>query len=328
LHAVGFWLPKAEKQDILAELAEEIQSQIKEKEAETGKLLDEAAIEEIIKHCGDPLIVAERFLQPQPLICSTLFPIYLFVLKIVGFGYLVPWLLVWVCMMIFDPAYRAAHPGLGQISNLSSLWHIMVNSFFFITIGFALVDRFFMKKWLQKGWNPRKLPAVRDPNQIPRSDSIGEIVFGIIFIMFWISSLGRRTEFVFSELRISLSPNWIYLFWGLLIASLITVGFSTFNLLRPYWTQTKAVLHLFIDLPGTLLFCWLFKAHLLMGLESPELPIDKAQMIVNQINSALDRIFPIVVLVCAIIVGINVNRIIRIGRSSRLLRGGQIQISF
>ena len=104
---------------------------------EVGGPLDEAGLEVILKKCGDPLLVAEHFLPQQSLIGPVLFPIYWFVLKMVLFGYLVPWLLVWICLLIFDPAYRAANPGLSQISNLSTLWSITVNSFFFITLGFA-----------------------------------------------------------------------------------------------------------------------------------------------------------------------------------------------
>jgi hypothetical protein len=71
LQAVKFWLPKAQKQDITAELAEDIRSHIDEKEA-------------------------ERYLPQRHLIGPVLFPIYRFVLKLVLFVYLVPWLVVWI----------------------------------------------------------------------------------------------------------------------------------------------------------------------------------------------------------------------------------------
>lgn len=65
LAAVGFWLPKAQRKDILAELSEAIQSQIDEKEAELGRGLHEAEMEAILKAWGSPVLVAERYL-PQP----------------------------------------------------------------------------------------------------------------------------------------------------------------------------------------------------------------------------------------------------------------------
>ena len=40
LQAVKFWLPKAEQNDILAELAEDIHSQMEERETELGRALN------------------------------------------------------------------------------------------------------------------------------------------------------------------------------------------------------------------------------------------------------------------------------------------------
>jgi len=317
LQAVGFWLPKAQKQDILAELSEEIHSQIDEKEATSGHPLDEAGLEAILKHCGNPLLVAERYLRPQPFIGPVLFPVYRFVLKMVGLGYLVPWLLVWICLLIFDPAYRAANPGLGQIANLSTLWSIIVNSFFFITLGFALVERYRLKSWLLKDWSPRKLPAVRDPNRIPRSNSIGELSFGILFSLLWVNLLGGRTEYVFSSTRIILASDWIYFFWALLILSIVNIGFSIINLFRPYWTRARATFRMLADVLGAGIFAWFFKARLLAGIETPSLAVTKAQELTAQINHILERIFPFALAAAAIVFAVDVYRIARIGDTRR-----------
>lgn len=316
LQAVGFWLSKAQKQDILAELSEEIHSQIEEKEAETGVPLDEVGLEAILKHFGNPLLVAERYLPQQCLIGSVLSPIYRFVLKMVLLGYLVPWLLTWICMLIFDPAYRTAHPGLGQISNFSTLWSITVNSFFFITLGFAIVERYHLKSWLLKDWSPRKLPAARDPNRIPRANTLGELAFGILFIVLWINLLWGRTEFVFSSLRITLAPDWIYFFWTLLLLVLVSIAFSIMNLFCPYWTKMRAAFRLLANAIGSIIFCWLFKAQLLAGIETPTLTVVKAQELTVQINNWVGRLFPCAVVVAVIVLGVDIYRIMRVRDSS------------
>src|SRR5260370_13987905 len=76
LQAVGFWLPKAQKQDIVAELLEDINSQMEEKEAELGRKLNESEVEAILKQLGSPILVANRYLPPRHLIGPLLFPIY------------------------------------------------------------------------------------------------------------------------------------------------------------------------------------------------------------------------------------------------------------
>jgi hypothetical protein len=111
LQAVKFWLPKAQKQDIIAELSEDIRSQIEEKETELGRKLNEAEVEAILKQLGRPILVANRYSPQQYLIGPVLFPIYRFVLKIVGSCYLVSWVLAWIGFMSFALSGHAQDSG-------------------------------------------------------------------------------------------------------------------------------------------------------------------------------------------------------------------------
>ena len=74
LHAVGFWLPRKQKEDILAELSEDLRSQIEEKEAELGRKLTEGDLEALLKQRGRPVLVANHYLPQQYLIGPVLFP--------------------------------------------------------------------------------------------------------------------------------------------------------------------------------------------------------------------------------------------------------------
>ena len=49
LHAVEFWLPKTQKQDIIAELSEDIRSQIEERESALGRKLNDPELEAMLK---------------------------------------------------------------------------------------------------------------------------------------------------------------------------------------------------------------------------------------------------------------------------------------
>ena len=48
LEAVGFWLPRKQKDDILAELSEDIHAQIEEREAAVSHSLTEPEVEAIL----------------------------------------------------------------------------------------------------------------------------------------------------------------------------------------------------------------------------------------------------------------------------------------
>ncbi len=52
LHAVRFWLPRARQDDILAELSEDLRSQIDDRETELGRRLDEDEVAAILKKRG------------------------------------------------------------------------------------------------------------------------------------------------------------------------------------------------------------------------------------------------------------------------------------
>src|SRR5688572_10390887 len=181
LQSVKWLLPKEQKEDILAELSEDIRSQIEEKEAELGRRLDESDLEAILRRWGHPMLVAQRYLPQQYLIGPVWFPVYQFVLKMVGLCYLVPWLLTWLFLVIFVPSYRAEHPGLTLIGSLESFLLIVVFAFTVITVGFAFAER----SQVLERWSPRKLPVERDPNRISRSESTGDLVGNLIFALWW-----------------------------------------------------------------------------------------------------------------------------------------------
>jgi hypothetical protein len=56
LQAVKFWLPKEQKQDIIAELSEDLYSQIEEREAQVGRKLDDTEVEAMLMKRGRPVL--------------------------------------------------------------------------------------------------------------------------------------------------------------------------------------------------------------------------------------------------------------------------------
>lgn len=308
LHAVKFWLPRAQRDDIIAELSEDIRSQIEAKEAELGRKANDEDVGVILKQCGRPLLVAQRYLPQEYLIGPSMFPIYSFVLKLVGLIYLLPWLLVWLLAVIFSPAYRAQNP----TYNLWPLWQGLVALVFAITVGFAFVDRFIAKSWAHEDWDPRELPSVRDPNQIPRSSSILDLTIGIAFIVWWVSHLRFRTVFEFSGATITLAPEWRYFLCGLLIVSAVTIGLSALNLNLRCWTRFTACIRLAIDCVGSTLFCWMLKSAILVEITAPNLPPGKALAVTNALNLGASRIFPAAVVGCLVIVLVDLRRIFRV----------------
>ena len=245
LNAIRFWLPKDQKADVIAELAEDIRSQIEERESELGRALDETDLSSLLKQRGSPFSVAGKYLPPRHLIGPVLFPIYVFVLKIATTFYLIPWLAVWLGLVAFFPSYRTAHPGFALFETLGGLWNSAFITYGLITLGFAAGERLQRRPSARNEWNPRRLPAVRDVIKIPRASSVAAIVVNIIFLVWWTG--GYRFPVALASDGSGLNP-WPVALWAdfrgrfllpIAVLALAGTALAAFNLARPYWTRLR-----------------------------------------------------------------------------------------
>jgi hypothetical protein len=310
LQAVQFFLPKKQKADIIAELSEDLHSQIEEKETELGRTLTENELEAILKRCGSPWEVASRYLPQRYLIGPTLFPAYRFFLGILLLGCVVPRFLVWIGFLILDPADR------GYL-NMGNMLSTIVSAAFFTTLAFAIIERTGIKLKLMDYWNPRKLPPVKDPNRIPRANSLFEIgalvvVFTLFFQVLWPGPIID----MFSA-KIALAPAWSGFFWAFAILNMSSLALSGVNLVRPYWTQSRAFWRLFLDVAGGATFCWLLKAQLLLGISAPNLSEAKASELTALVNLIMAKALPWAVVILVAILLASSYRIFRVWSSDR-----------
>jgi hypothetical protein len=321
LEAVKFWLPRRQKDDIIAELSGDIYAQIEDREASLNRKLTEAEVEELLKQRGNPLLVANRFQPQNQLIGPELFPVYRFVLKIFAFGYLMPYVLVWIGMMLFSPAFRIeqAHAsGLGAIGSLISyLWIATCLVGCPVTAAFAILERMQERMHLFDCWSPRKLAHVRDLNHIPRTNSAFELGFGLIFIVWWIIYLHSPVVWIGPLAQITLSPQWPWLFWGYLLVALVNLTLAANKLMHPQWSEEKAVMRLFSDLAGSLLLCWLMKADLMAGFAAANTTPEQSLALTEAFNHWMRTIFPVAVALTLVVFATNVYRIVRLHRSQK-----------
>jgi hypothetical protein len=312
LQAVKFWLPKKQRQDIVAELSEDLRSQIEDKESEMGRQLNESEVAELLKQRGRPVLVANRYLPQQHLIGPALFPIYVFVLKVVALFYMLPWILVWIGIAVS----RAAHSGQSLIEAVGSFWtsfwpmaSFMVGS---ITTVFAVIERVQAKSNCLNQWDPRKLPPVRDPNRIPVSNAVVEVAANLVFCCWLVGGMWYQRVLHFSGITITLTPVWRYFFWGFLLLALGNATASAVNVFRPYWTWARASIRLASDAIGSVLFCWLMKADILAEISLPNVAPEKTAQIASAINWWSAKMFPFAIVACVLIAVGNAYRIIRV----------------
>jgi hypothetical protein len=313
LHAVKFWLPRNQKNDIIAELSEDLRSQIEEKESGLGRKLDTAEVEPILQRCGSPMAVAQRYLPQRSLIGPALFPIYSVVIRALFFYFLLPWLLLWMGITIFSPDFRADHPGAALFASLEPWWLACTYSLFFCTLTFALLDRSQARSHLVNSWNPRSLPAVRDPNRIPRGETIFELTAAVAGLALWIQIGAFRRVFHVFGFTIALSSRWPYFLWAWVVLSLAGIALACLNLSNPRWTRLSASLRLGIDTCSWVMIYGLCRASLLEALGASSLSPSKAVALVNSLNFWMARSAFWVLAIGAAVLFFDLRRILRVG---------------
>jgi hypothetical protein len=237
LQAVGFWLPRSQKNDILAELSEDLRSQMEDREAELGHPLDEAEVSAFLKRRGRPLLVAGRFLPQQHIIGPVLFPTYILVLKIVALCYLVPWILVWLGILIFDRSHAVTHLA-NDLRSLGTLWTIAFTVFGVVTLVFAVLDRASTHGQLVSDWDPRKLPKVK-PQPAAKScgGTITAIAFGF-FGLFWLLAIHRFPFLILGPgiYMLKGAPIWQTVYGPIVALSVAGIVENVVVLARPHLT--------------------------------------------------------------------------------------------
>jgi hypothetical protein len=317
LQAVKFWLPRHQKDDILAELSADLQSQIEDRESVLNRPLTESEIQDILKRRGRPCLVASSFRPQESLIGPVLFPIYLFCLKCAIAGYLVPWSIVTLILLIVRPSFQDAHSiptwfnVLAQISG--NLWNMAFVAAGTVTLIFAILERVQVKSHWLENWDPRKLPPLRKANLNTRTNAAFELAILVLAVAWWAAYMDRTVIYIggSGSLRIDLNPQWLWYFWGYLLVLVINIASAAFAIARPGFSWPSATFRLLDSLLGSVLFCMLLRSSILAGIAAPNLTPQRAIEITNAANQWALTVFPLGVILSVIIMAIEIYKVAR-----------------
>lgn len=319
LQAVRFWLPRKQQDDMIAELSEDIRSQIDERSRALGRPLTEGEVEELLRQRGSPILVANRYLPQQSLIGPLLFPIYRFVAILVTVVLLVPVFLGWLVTLL-SPGFGAvrSHHWLSAVGlTWSHLWTGWFAAMGIVTLVFAILERTHAQQHILHSWNPRTLPPVRHPSLIPRSTSAIELAVNLAVLLWWIANMAAPFSFHIADLHIAFTAAWTIFFWAILGLTLANVVIAGINLVCPLWTAPRITARLLIDLIGAAFFCWLLKVHIVASVTSPTFTPEKALAVTQSMNLWMERMFPWAVVVCIVVAAANLWRYVHLKKKPR-----------
>lgn len=325
LKTVGSFLPKEQKDDILRELADNIRSEIEDKEAELGRSLDDAEQEAIIKRHGNPLLVAGRYRQDQNSVAfgrqwigPELFPFYV---KVLSFNLGLTSLII---VALFTGLFAAGQPmtfsGLVQVILMQSLLQGGI-----ITAIFAVVNGQLTKH--PDLWNPRKPGHITAPQfadegtqkkveRVPRIESIAQF-FSLAAAVVWFRNMQAMPRSIFGPAAnfLSLAPAWRQIYWPLVTVAIVGMFQAAANFYYPGWVRFRCWVQMGMNATGLAIVYFLIQARVWVTLRVPDGTVDVHERSVAIVNQS---VFYGLLIAAVILIGlliVDVRRLLRLRKA-------------
>jgi hypothetical protein len=274
-------LPAARRDDIVRELAEDIRTQIADREEELGRTLTEDEQEAVLKHFGHPLALATRYGPQRHVIGPALFPVYWMTLKIALGGALAVNVAIAIAWLVTgSPIGRAA----GHLASFP--FTIGVTVFGWITLIFALLD-LNLPRLLEHAWADLKVVALPRPEGKGRRWTLlAEIVGGTIFLIWWLS-IPRSPVLLFGPAAAFLAPAPIFdkLYVPITVIWLASLVVLWAVLLRPDWARVRTIGRFITDTLSLVLALILLRTEAVVQLAPGVEATDKLIGVVRFINA-------------------------------------------
>jgi hypothetical protein len=258
LRAVKRCLPRAQSDDIIKELSDDLRSQIDEQQAALGRPFDDQEMMAFFKQHGDPMTVARRYRQDHrslslgwELIGPELFPTYLMFL---GFNLtLTVASVVVVSLLIHVPITAQAFvvPVLAQIICLTVVFTIL-----------NLIRRKHPQPWY---YPPAELAPMIP---ISRWYSIGGLIMWATVAVWWLA-LPHFPKLILGSgaAYLKLASTWHRFYVPILLLVLASMSQRVVSLLHPTWTWAVPVMRMVINAAAVpILWVLMFKSPTLVVL--------------------------------------------------------------
>jgi hypothetical protein len=231
LQAVEEHLPRRGRQDMLAELRSNLESEMESREEELGRTLTESEVAAILEAHGMPVMVASRYGSQHFLIGPTLFPVYWYTLKR-SFPLVVLAYAVVQVISILLGAENAGDVGNRFGAALGHFPGVALTFWAVVTLGFAVFEygqgSLFPKMTLPK-WSVRNLPPLdrAEGKKHSFANSLADLIVSVLLVL-WMLAIPAHPYLLLGPgvkllhgMPFGLTPEWHVFYWqivGLMIA--------------------------------------------------------------------------------------------------------------
>ena len=314
LQAIRKYLPNRRQDDIIAELRANMESQIEDRESELGRPLTQGEFEDLLRKMGPPVVVASRYQPQQYLIGPTIFPLYIYVLRIA---------LLWafiITVLVSAVILPLVNQSNTVVESLFRVPGVLIQVAGWVTIVFAAIE-FASTRYpkicppmdgITQMWHPQSLPPLeKDILRAgkPRSFAlaVADVFFSALFLG-WLLLVPRYPFLIMGPgvvyLKVgpfTLAPVWTTFFWWVVTLAMIQIAWKCIDLARGKWQFPNRIQHIAFKTIGLAPIIILLAARdqIYVLLKNPGIDQLKYGQSVAQINDGIHLAFSVI---CAIVV--------------------------
>lgn len=284
LEAVSGWLPRGQRADIVAELADDLRSELDERQRDLGRPLSDDEVVALLKRRGHPMAVAEAYLPSRHLIGPAMLPAYRRTLTIAVSVILA--LAVGLYTVFSGPA-REAVPALSGawiwfwLAGLTALAYVGL-----FTVIFSLVEWHHRRAQATGAWDPRDPHGLTgaDPETAARRSArayaVVEVVSDLLVLYIW---LGLHSV-ALPTVGLVPTPTWSALHWPVAAYLAASIAVSLADALRPTASRSRLLAHVAVNGFALALTVWLLAGAPWVKLVVPGGPAEKAAAVERWLN--------------------------------------------
>jgi hypothetical protein len=279
LRAVKRCLPRAQSDDIIKELSDELRSQIDEQQAALGRPFNDQEMMAFFRQQGDPMTVARRYRQDHhslslgwELIGPELFPMYLMLL---GFNLTLTIGAVVVVSLIIHVAITLQAfiiPVLAQIICLTVVFTVL-----------NLIRRKFPQPWY---YPPAELAPMLP---VSRWYSLAGLIMWTTVAVWWLA-VPHFPQLILGSgaAHLKLASTWHRFYVPMLLLVLASMSQRILSLFRPTWTWVVPVIRTLINGAAVpILWILMFKSSTLVVLAEGIQSTPHYEQLVDNVNGMI-----------------------------------------
>lgn len=318
LGAVRDNLPRAQRDDIIEELEDNLRSRMEDEAAARGRPLTETEEAAILKGFGNPMAVAARYRRDERsvtfgrrLIGPELFPTYLKVLTV----NVVITLMIGAVVLILGDTIASTFPGI--------VVPLLVQ-FAVVTIIFVAIDRRYVLN--PDAWDPRTVSSIGSDVDVSTLDGLADQLIGptagnVVRITTSVLEFGLIAVVLTAWLAIGLpasigfmepGPGWIDVWLVATVLIVISAINPLVTLFRPSWTRFRIAGRAFADLAVVVVLAWSFALGSWLVLAAPSSATSEQVELVDAINGIVRVSIAIAIVITAVSGALEVRRFVQL----------------